>query len=632
MLDSLRSAASGILGKVIIGVLVIAFAVWGIADIFTGFAGDTVATVGDEEIDTTTYDREFRIEMDRAGQRIGTQLTPEQARAFGLSRSALSRLISIAALDGAAKDMGLAVGDDAVGLDIMTDQSLQGAFGRFDRELFRQTLRANGISEERFIEQRRKGMVREQLIDAISAGVAAPESIVDVVARYQEETRTAGYIILPPSLAGEIEDPDEETLQAFHEAGASAFTLPETRDISFMVLEPEDITQTMTISDEDLRAAYEQRRGEYDVPERREIKQVTFASEEAANEALEKLRGGTPTEEIVAELDLTMKDVELGMISRAELLSPALAEAAFSAESGAWSEPVSGPLGWSIFHVGDISPAKPSTYESVKDDLRRTIELELAQEQIYDIQNNIEDARAGGESLADIAARYGLTLREIDGVTADGKTRKGDPVELPEELPGLLETAYSNGVGEQIPPLATAGQGYYWLQVDAITPAEVQPLDEVRERVLSLWKERKRAAELQALASELVERGNAGESFEKIADEYDRSVLTMPGIGRNAQNDTFSRTAVASLFATPEGGFTSGPVGVGESLLLMQVKEIRVPDLKKDSEKYAEIEKNVRDSIEADMLQVVVTGYQKELGVEVNAGLVAQITGASTTQ
>lgn len=632
MLDSMRSAASGILGKAIIGVLVIAFAVWGIADIFTGFAGDTVAKVGNEEIDAPTYDREFRVEMDRVGQRLGMQLTPEQARSFGLDRSALSRLINVAALDGAAKELGLAVGDDAVGLDIMTDKNLQGAFGHFDRELFRQTLRANGISEDRFVEQRRKGMVREQLVDAVSAGVAAPESIVDVVARYQEETRTAGYIILPPSIIGKIDDPDEKTLQAFYEAGASAFTLPETRDISFMVLEPSDLTQTMTISDEDLRAAYEQRRGDYDVPERRDIQQITFSSEDAAKEALAKLRGGTKTEEIVKGLGLTMKDVELGKVGRTEMMSPALADAAFSAESGAWSEPVQGPLGWSIFHVGEISPAKPSTYEGVRDDLRKKIELEMAQEQIYDIQNNIEDARAGGESLADIAARYSLTLREIDGVTQDGKTRQGDEVEIPEDLPNLLETAYGSGVGEQIPPLATSGQGYYWVQVDQITPAAVQPLDEVRDRVVTLWKEKKLAAELQALAEKLADRGNAGESFEKIAAEYDRSVLTMPGIGRNAQNDTFSRTAVTKLFATPEGGFTSGPVGVGDSLLLMQVKEIREPDLKKGSDKYAEIEKNVRDSIQADMLQVFVTSYQKELGVEVNAGLMAQITGASGTQ
>ncbi|WP_293341598.1 peptidyl-prolyl cis-trans isomerase [Parvibaculum sp.] len=632
MLDSMRSAASGFLGKAIIGVLVVAFAVWGIADIFTGFGGDTVAQVGDEEIDLPTFDREFRVEVDRFSQRIGQPLTLEQARAFGVDRSALSRLVSVATLDAAAKEIGLAVGDEAVALDIMTDENLQGAFGRFDREIFRQTLRANGISEERFIEQRRKGMVREQLVDAISAGVAAPESIVDVVARFQDETRVAGYIILPPSLVGDIAEPDEETLRTFYQAGASAFTLPETRDISFMVLEPEDITQTMTISDEDLQAAYEQRRGEYDVPERREVEQVTFGSEEAAKEALAKLRSGTATEEIVKELGLTMEDIELGTVSRAEMLSPDLAEAAFSVESNSWSEPVKGPLGWSIFHVGEISPAKPSTYEEVKDDLRRKIELELAQEQIYDIQNNIEDARAGGETLADIAARYNLTLREIDGVTEDGKTRQGADVEMPEDLPNLLETAYANGVGEQIPPLATSRQGYYWVQVDAVTPAEVQPLDDVRERVLELWKETRRTAELQALAEKLAERGNAGESFEKIAGEYGRSVLATPGIGRNSRNDTFSRTAVTKLFATPEGGFTWGPVGVGDSLLLMQVKEIREPDLAKDSSRYREIAANVRDSIQADMLQVFVTGYQREIGVEVNTGLIAQVTGADVAQ
>ena len=154
----------------------------------------------------------------------------------------------------------------------------------------------------------------------------------------------------------------------------------------------------------------------------------------------------------------------------------------------------------------------------------------------------------------------------------------------------------------------------------------------MRERVLELWKETRRTAELQALAEKLAERGNAGESFEKIAGEYGRSVLATPGIGRNSRNDTFSRTAVTKLFATPEGGFTWGPVGVGDSLLLMQVKEIREPDLAKDSSRYREIAANVRDSIQADMLQVFVTGYQREIGVEVNTGLIAQVTGADVAQ
>ncbi|MEQ8378333.1 peptidyl-prolyl cis-trans isomerase [Parvibaculum sp.] len=629
MLDMLRRSASGFVGMAIIGILVIAFAVWGIADIFTGFTGDTVAEVGDQKIDSASYDREFRAELDRMSERLGQPLTREQGQRFGVDRLALSRLIGVATLDDAAEELGLTVGDETVGIDIMTDPNLQGAFGRFDRELFRQLLRQNGIPEERFVEQRRKGMVRRQLTDAITAGIPAPETMIDVVLRFQQETRTAGYVILPPSLVGDIENPDEETVQSFYEAGASAFTLPETRDFSFMEIEPEDIAQSIAISDEALREAYEQRRGEYDVPERREIQQITFATEEAAGATLETLRSGGKVETVVADLGLTVDDVDLGNVSRSEMISPELADAAFSLESGAWSEPVKGPLGWSIIHVGEITPGKDSTFAEVKDKVRKALEIEMAREQIYDIQNAIEDARAGGEPLADIAARYDLNLRSISGITEDGKTRAGDDIELP-ELPGLLETVYDSQIGDQNPPKDTGKEGYYWVQLDAVNPATVQPLDEVRDEVVRIWKERQRAAKLEALAAKLVERGNAGESFDEIAGDYGRSVLAMPGIQRYAQNDTFSRTAVTKLFAAPQGGFVYGPVGLGDSLLVMRVREISEPDVPKDSETYTQARANLADSLSADMLQTFVVGHQNDLGVEVNQTLLQQLTATDS--
>ncbi|MBO6636141.1 MAG: SurA N-terminal domain-containing protein, partial [Parvibaculum sp.] len=102
MLDMLRRSASGFVGMAIIGILVIAFAVWGIADIFTGFTGDTVAEVGDQKIDSASYEREFGAELDRMSERLGQPLTREQGQRFGVDRLALSRLIGVATLDDAA--------------------------------------------------------------------------------------------------------------------------------------------------------------------------------------------------------------------------------------------------------------------------------------------------------------------------------------------------------------------------------------------------------------------------------------------------------------------------------------------------------------------------------------------------
>ena len=627
MLDSLRKTASGIVGFGIIGLLVIAFAVWGIADIFTGFSDDTVAEVGDQKIDAATFEREFRMEIDRLSERLGQPLTREQAVRFGGDRMALSRLVAVMSLDEAAGDLGLAIGDEAVGRDIVSDPNLHGAFGRFDRDLFRQLLRQNGIPEERFIEQRRKGMMRAQLSGVVEAGIPVPEVLVETMLRFREETRTAGYIILPPSLVTDIPAPSEEDIVSLYEAGASAFTLPETRDFAIMEIEPSDLLETISVSDEQLQAAYAERRGEYDVPERRELIQITFPSEADANGALARLRDGAAISSIADELGLDESDFDLGSVTRDDLLSPDLADAAFGAEAGVWTEPVRGPLGWAIFRTGSIEAGRPSTFEGVREQLLATLKLELAREQIYDTQNAIEDARAGGETLESISERFGIEVRRFSGVTSQGQTRDGKTVELP-DLPGLLDAVFKNMEGDQIPPLDTGKEGYYWIEINNITPSARKPLEEVRTEVVNVWTAQQRAAALEELAQTLAERGNAGESFEKIAGELDRSMLTVPGIQRYAQNDTFSRTAVTKMFAVPEGSFTWGPVGLGDSLILMQVRSVRTPDAAKGSESYEKARADLTDSIGADMLQTFVIGYQNEAGVSVNQRLLQRLTSA----
>lgn len=627
MLDSLRKTASGIVGFAIIGILVIAFAVWGIADIFTGFSDDTVAEVGDQKIDSATFEREFRMEIDRMSERLGQPLTREQAVRFGGDRMALSRLIAVISLDEAASDIGLAIGDEAVGIDIVNDPNLQGAFGRFDRDLFRQLLRQNGIPEERFIDQRRKGMQRAQLSGVIEAGIPTPDVLTRTVLNFQEETRTAGYIILPPSLVTEIPAPSEEEIASLYEAGASAFTLPETRDIAIMEIEPADLLDSISVSEDQLQAAYAERRGEYDVPERRELIQITFPSETDATAALARLREDTSISVIAGELGLDEEDFKLGKVTRDELLSPVLADAAFAADAGAWSEPVRGPLGWAIFRADAIEEGKPSTFEGVREELLAALKVELAREQIYDTQNAIEDARAGGETLDSISDRFGIQVRHFPGVTSRGQTRDGAAVDLP-DLPGLLDAAFDNMEGDQIPPLDTGKEGYYWVEINAVTPATRKPLDEVRDEIVKVWNDQQRAAALEDIAQKLADRGNGGESFDKIASELSRSVLTMPGIQRYAQSDTFSRTAVTRMFAAPEGSFTWGPVGVGDSLILMQVRSVRIPDAEKGSDAYEKARADVADSIGADMIQSFVVGYQQKAGVKVNQRLVQQLTSA----
>ena len=626
MLDALRKTASGWIGMGLMGLLVVSFAVWGIADIFRGYGSTAVATVGSQEISTASYQREISNETNRLSQRYGQPITPQIAKQLGVNQSALARLIGLAALNGGAEELGLAVSDKKVAHNIMTDPNLQNSFGKFDKRNFELALSRSNISEDAFIKDRREYMIRNQLIGVIGNGVHAPDAMVDAIATFQQETRDAAYLVLPPSLVGKIDDPDEKTLDAYYKTISSKFQKPETRSFSIMQLTPDEIAKTVSVTEDDLKTAFEQQKASFNTPEKRDVIQITFDTKADAAAAVAKLRNGTPVEDIVKARGLTMKDVELGLVSKTQMLSPAIGDAAFSLAPGKISDPVEGPLGAVVLKVTKVEPAVTKTFDQVKDDLRKSLAMQKAREEIYDIQNSIEDDRAGGMSFRDVAKKNGLKIESFKGVTKDGRTRDGKDVDLP-DLPDLLKTVYEYGPDEQIPPADNGKSGYYWVHVDQQTDAEIPPLKEVRDQVVSDWKDQQRKTKLEALAEKLAARGNKGESFDKIASEYDRSVLVQKGIQRYARSDTFSRIAVTRLFATAKGGFTWGPVTVGDSMLVLEVKDVHKPHLAADSDEYKKLKSDITDSIAADMIQTVVAGLQQKLGVSVNQRMVQQVTG-----
>ncbi|MEN6543766.1 SurA N-terminal domain-containing protein [Parvibaculum sp.] len=632
MLDTLRRGAGSWVAKLLMGLLVFSFGIWGIADIFRGYSSDSVARVGDTDIKLKQFEREFENQTKAMAQRLGQPLTREQARTYGVAQASLTRLIALAALDAGAKGLGLAASDEAVAKDIAADPNLQGSFGKFDRAAFEMALQRIGLTEKTFIADRRAFIERAQLSDVLMSGIDAPSTLLDAISTFQQETRVASYIILPPSVVGDIKDPDEKTLEAYHKKAAIHFTQPETRDFTIMTLTPADLAASISISDDELAKAYEQRRSEFDIPEKRTVDQIPFATKAAAEAADARLKKGEALDKIISEIGLTPADVALGVVTRDQMVSPAVADAAFALKAGEYSAPVQGPLGTVILHVTAIEPGKASRFEDVKSKLRTELANEKASSQVYDVQNGIEDARAGGASIEDIAAKNGLKTVKFTGVTEKGLTADGGKIAGLPEYKDMLTTVFRSEQGDQIPPGDTGNGGYYWLRVDGVKAAEVKPLDKVRADVIKLWKAEKRKADLDALAQSLVERGNKGESFDKLAASVGRTPLTSPEIKRFSESDTFSRIAVTRIFAAPQGGLAYGPVGLGDSLLVMQVKSVSDPKPDRQSADYKKISDDVRDALQTDMITTYIAALEKKLGVDVNTTLLERTLASDSAQ
>jgi peptidyl-prolyl cis-trans isomerase D len=150
-LDTLRKGAGRFFGLILIGLLVVSFAVWGIADIFTGYGSQTLIRVGDTEINQQDYLRAQQEVLRSMSQQAGRSLSTQEARALGLDTRVLERLIGGAAVDTHAKHLGLGISDETLLAQIMKDPAFQDPTGTFSPIAFQATLRNIGMSEPGYV-------------------------------------------------------------------------------------------------------------------------------------------------------------------------------------------------------------------------------------------------------------------------------------------------------------------------------------------------------------------------------------------------------------------------------------------------------------------------------------------------
>src|SRR5690349_15692972 len=203
MLQTLRAASKSWVASVVIGVLVLAFALWGVADIFRGGGDTVVASVGGTDISATDYEQQLRNQIRALSQQTQNEITMEQAKAIGLDRNVLDQTINRTALDVEANRLGLTVSQKTVVAQIQANPNFRGTDGAFDPSLLARALQDNNLSEPGFVALTGKDITREQLLDSVADGVAAPPGLTRILYDFTNEKRTVEYLAVTPQEAGQ---------------------------------------------------------------------------------------------------------------------------------------------------------------------------------------------------------------------------------------------------------------------------------------------------------------------------------------------------------------------------------------------------------------------------------------------
>ncbi|MCK0208449.1 SurA N-terminal domain-containing protein [Starkeya koreensis] len=628
MLDTLRKSASGIVAKILMGLLILSFGVWGIADVFRGFGSQTLATIGSTEITVPEFRQIYQERLQQISQQLKRGITPEQARAFGIPDQLLNEQLAEAALNDQAKAMGLALSDAEIARRVQSNPAFFGPGGAFDPNYFNQILRSNGYTEARFVTAERALALRQQLIQSLGGGIEVPQVLKDAVARYENEERSVNYAMLTAAALPAQAEPTDEELRSFFDARKAAFRAPEFRKVTVLALTPQALASTENVTDAEVEAAYNANLATYGTPEKRVVQQIVFPNADEAKAAADRIAAGTPFADIVTERKLDPKDVDLGDVTRADIIDKAVAGAAFSLPADGTSGVVNGRFGPVIVHVGAITPGATQPLAEVAPAIRAALQVNAAQRALLTRYDEIEDDRASGAQLSEIAGKAGLQLQTIE-TDAQGRAPDGSMIA---DFPGraeVLRGAFATEVGAENDPVTLPqvnGQagGYAWYEVASVTAPRERSFDEARAQVLERWKEDKTAQALDAKVEELKAKVAAGTKFDQAVNEAGLELRAANGLRRGRTADGVPQDIIAAVFETPEGGVGSSLAEGGDSRLLFQVLRAGVPTASAPNDKLVS---DIRQSLENDVMTEYLVELQGSLGARVNRAALDQIVG-----
>jgi peptidyl-prolyl cis-trans isomerase D len=633
MLESMRASAQGWVGRVIMailmGLIILSFAIWGIGDIFRGFGANNLAQVGSTEIGVDTFRNAYQADLQRQQRLERRSITNEEAHQYGLDRQVLSRLVGEAALDDQARKLGLAISEEVVRKAIVNDDNFKGMTGQFDRQNFDAFLRDEGFTEKSYVQQQRGVQLRHEIVDTLTSGLQLPKSLLESIHRYQTEARKVDYILIPNAAAGQLPAPSQEELQKFFQENQTLYGVPEYRGLVVLTVTPASIAKPDDVSDADARKRYEEVKNErFGAPEKRAVEQILYASEAEAKEARAKLDAGKTFDDLLKEKNLTPKDASLGTVTQGALIDKSVADAAFSLKEGEVSAPVKAQFGTVIVRVGKIVASTVKPYSEVAAELKREIALQRAQRDIDRLHDAIEDQRTSGKSLADAAKSVGLEPRVIAAIDQMGNDPQGVPTKDLADATALMKAAFASDVGVDNDTLRVQGGGYQWFEVTRIDKARDKTFDEAKADVAKALRDDEAGKILLAKTAEFMKKLDSGESLASIAEAEGKLEVKHASDVSRAGAGGLPLNVVTQIFNVPlrRAGSVESEDG---GRILFQVVDSTVPVFDPKAPELTNILGDVKAGLNEDIIAQYLAKLESDIGVKLNTKAFAAATGVS---
>lgn len=530
MLEFIRSKAQGWLAWIIVGLIVMTFALFGIEQYLGGGRDTSVASVNGQEISQQRLQQAYQAQRQRLQEMFGENFNPEMFPEARMKEQLLEDLIQQELLVSAASDSGLRISDEQLAGMIRDVPQFQ-RDGKFSQETYEQALRSQGQSTAGFEERARREVLSQQLQIAVMGSEFSTASEERALMQLRSQTRDIGFMVLSAANYEKEMSVTDEEVGRYYETNAARFAIPEQVSVNYIELNAAAMAGAVPVSEQEIAERYESQKLNYRSPEERKARHILVrvakdADEKSVAEAkakIDELAQRIAKGESFAELakahsqdpGSATQGGDLGFFGRG-MMDPAFETATFTLKKGEVSQPVRSTFGFHLIQLEELRGGETKPLAEVRNQIAAEIRQEQADQKFFELAGKLGNlVYEHPDNLEEASSQLGLPLQQSAPFARSGGAGFA-------ANPKISAAAFSDKVlkeGENSEVIEVNDKHLVVLRLREHMPEKQRALEEVKAQITAQLKKDKAKLRVEELANELLTRLAKGEDPRVLAKE-----------------------------------------------------------------------------------------------------------------
>ncbi|QMU61313.1 MAG: hypothetical protein GKR92_06220 [Gammaproteobacteria bacterium] len=545
MLQDIRDSASSWVAYIIIGLLILAFASWGIQEYFGGGGAAPVANVNGNEITQPQFNQQVQQRKQMLQSVLGANYQQQYPDESIVRKQVIKDMVRTELLRQEADKAGFRISDASLIKRIQQIPQFQ-KDGRFDPTLYQRLLESQRYSKAQWENDLREQDKLRQFENSLAASSFIPKAELQRFQTISEQTRDFKYAIV--TVKPETITVSDAEIEAYYNDNKQHYQTAEQVKLAYVELKEQDLADSLSVSKEDAQAIYDSQIERYQTAQLRKARHIMFkVPSELGADAIEWDQAIEKAEGIIKQLEdgaafsvlavknsedklSALKGGEMGFIAPGDFTSTALEDALFSLDIGGYSKPIRTEQGIQVIQLDEIQASEQKPFEDVREQIINERKSQLAQERFIEVADEMANLVVEQpDDLIEVSESFDLEIKQTEFLT----TASNEGIFA---FPKVKTLAFSEDVlVENLnSELIEVADGHVvTMRLVEHKPSAQKPIDSVKDEIKNLVTLRKAAEATSEQGRGLFVKMQNGASINSIASESSLELISHGAIRRD---------------------------------------------------------------------------------------------------